>query len=79
MTAENKISADRLSQLIHTPECPVIIDVRRRDAFDKSDRMIAAAQWRDPEQADQWAAEITTDAPGDTFVVVYCVHGHEVS
>ncbi len=83
MTAAKKISANQLKQLIGTParasECPVIIDVRRKDAFDLSDRIIATAEWRDPEQAADWAAEMPQGAPGDTFVVVYCVHGHEVS
>ncbi|MDA1090355.1 MAG: rhodanese-like domain-containing protein [Proteobacteria bacterium] len=73
------ISANQLSQLIRTSACPIIIDVRRRDAFDASDQMIATAAWRDPEQAAVWAADLAQGAPGDAFVVVYCVHGHEVS
>ncbi len=79
MTAGNMISPIQLNQLIRTPECPVIIDVRRKDAFDLSGRMIATAEWRDPEQAADWAADLPRGAPGAAFAVVYCVHGHEVS
>ncbi len=73
--SQNSITADRLDQLIGTPECPVIVDVRRRPAFDESDRTIATAEWRDHERAAEWAA----DLPDGAAVVVYCVHGHEVS
>ena len=72
---QNSITADRLIQLIGTPKCPVIVDVRREKAFDESDRMIATAEWRDHERAAEWAA----DLPGGAAVVVYCVHGREVS
>ncbi len=71
---QNSITADELNQLIGTPECPLIIDVRREKAFDESDRMIATAVWRAHEQAADWAVGVS-----DGAVVVYCVHGHEVS
>ena len=73
--SRNSITADRLNRLIGTPECPVIVDVRRRPAFEESDRTIATAEWRDHERAAEWAA----DLPDAAAVVVYCVHGHEVS
>lgn len=75
MTTTNMISPTQLNQLIGTPECPVIFDVRRKDAFDLADRIIATAEWRDHERAAQWAAGL----PQGAAVVVYCVHGHEVS
>ena len=71
----NSITAERLNQLIGTPECPVVLDVRRRPAFNESDRMIATAEWRDHERAAEW----TTDVPDGAAIVVDCVHGHEVS
>ncbi len=73
--ASSSISADELARMVGTPECPVIVDVRRRPAFDESDRTIATAEWRDHERAAEWAA----DLPDAAAVVVYCVHGHEVS
>ena len=75
MTATQMISPNQLKSLIGTPECPVIVDVRRKKAFETSELMIATAEWRQPEQAALWAADLPQDAP----VVVYCVHGHEVS
>ncbi len=72
--SRDSITVDQLNQLIGTPECPVIIDVRREKAFDESDRMIATAAWRAPERVAEWG-----DALSDGAVVVYCVHGHQVS
>ena len=54
---------------------PVIIDVRRRPAFTSSREMIRGALRRDPEQVEAWAKSL----PAASSVVVYCVHGHEVS
>ncbi len=73
--SRESMTVDQLNQLIGTPECPVIVDVRREKAFDESDRMIATAEWRDHERAAEWAA----DLPDGAAVVVYCVHGREVS
>ncbi|MEQ9558969.1 MAG: chromate resistance protein [Rhodospirillales bacterium] len=71
----NAVSAEELNRLVGTDACPVIIDVRRRAAFDKADAMIATATWRDHAAADDWAE----DLPEEGSVVVYCVHGHAVS
>jgi thiosulfate sulfurtransferase len=57
------------------PVRPALLDVRRRPAFEADPRMISGAVWRDPHRVDAWAAELMPGAP----VVVYCVHGHEVS
>src|SRR5262245_55657508 len=54
---------------------PIIIDVRRRPAFTTSHEMIGGALRRDPERVDAWAKSL----PAASSVVVYCVHGHEVS
>ena len=37
--------------------------------------MAEGAEWRDPAQVDTWAGQLPAGVP----VVVYCVHGHEVS
>ena len=52
-----------------------LIDVRRRPAFDASTTLIAGAVWRDPSEVAVWHQELDLQRP----VVVYCVHGHEVS
>jgi Fe-Mn family superoxide dismutase len=53
----------------------LLIDVRRAEAFVPAPTLIAQARWRDPRQVDAWASEL----PRAQAVVVYCVHGHEVS
>src|SRR5260370_16428331 len=54
---------------------PLIIDVRREQAFRAATDMISGALWRDPERVTEWAGEL----PRASRVVAYCVHGHEVS
>jgi rhodanese-related sulfurtransferase len=54
---------------------PLVIDVRRREAFLKDTKTIAGALRRDPERVPEWAREL----PRAGQVVVTCVHGHEVS
>lgn len=54
---------------------PLIVDVRKHQAFTDSEYMLAGALRRDPTLLMQWAP----DLPAAHAVVVYCVHGHEVS
>ena len=54
---------------------PVVIDVRREPAFMAAGEMISGALRRDPERVGAWAKSL----PAASSVVVYCVHGHEVS
>jgi rhodanese-related sulfurtransferase len=54
---------------------PVLIDVRRRDAFESAAEMACGALRRDPESVDTWASTL----PSASTVVVYCIHGHQVS
>jgi len=53
----------------------LVIDVRRTPAFRNSNEMIAGALRRDPETVAEWAHAL----PSAEKVLVYCVHGHEVS
>jgi rhodanese-related sulfurtransferase len=69
------ISAAELHARVGEERPPLIIDVRRRPAFQGSREMIQGALRRDPEQVHVWAATL----PAAERVVVYCVHGHEVS
>ena len=54
---------------------PLVIDVRKTPAFHAASDMIAGALRRDPAQVKSWAREL----PSASSIVVYCVHGHEVS
>ena len=69
------ISASQLRSEVASKTPPILIDVRRRPAFTGADEMIAGALRREPEQVHGWAKSL----PSASSVVVYCVHGHEVS
>jgi rhodanese-related sulfurtransferase len=69
------ITYAELQSLIISGSSPLILDVRRLPAFSAARDMIAGASWRDPEQVAAWAPRL----PRAGRVVVYCVHGHEVS
>jgi thiosulfate sulfurtransferase len=72
---ETSITASELKSALSGPRPPLVIDVRRSPAYRSAPDMIAGALRRDPEGVASWAAEL----PGASRVVVYCVHGHEVS
>ncbi len=72
---ERALSPVGLEALLRGPVQVTLIDVRRRPAFEADPRVIPGAVWRDPHAVDAWAMELPAGMP----VVVYCVHGHEVS
>jgi Fe-Mn family superoxide dismutase len=53
----------------------LLLDVRRSAAFAAASELIAGAQWRNPVTVADWAGGL----PPQCAVLVYCVHGHEVS
>jgi rhodanese-related sulfurtransferase len=69
------VSAAELRKSLSGSEPPLVIDVRRRDRFFESPYVIKGALRRDPERVDEWKASL----PPAADIVVYCVHGHEVS
>lgn len=69
------ISPRTLYARLGVASAPVVVDVRRAAAFDADDRMIVGAIRRAPEDAARWCGSL----PSGRSVVVYCVHGHEVS
>jgi len=69
------ISAASLRQSIQGSEPPLVIDVRRTERFRDSPYLIKGALRRDPEKVLEWKETL----PRSASVVVYCVHGHEVS
>ena len=58
-----------------TASAPMLLDVRRQDAFDADDRLIIGAVHHAPGEVDRWSREL----PFGRTVVVYCSHGGEVS
>jgi rhodanese-related sulfurtransferase len=65
----------QLSEALASATPPLVIDVRRREAFLKDTKILGGALRRDPERVSSWAREL----PSAETVVVACVHGHEVS
>jgi rhodanese-related sulfurtransferase len=69
------INAATLKQSIRSSEPPLVIDVRRTERFRESPYLVKGALRRDPEKVLEWKKSL----PPAASVVVYCVHGHEVS
>ena len=74
-TSGTFITPEELARAIGSPDAPQIFDVRRRQAFEESKRVIAGATWRDHKNTSSWGADLS----GDQELVVYCIHGHQVS
>lgn len=72
------IRPETLIRAIGTERAPLLVDVRRRAAFDKSESVLPAAFWRDHRDAPAWAHRLEA-AAGGRGLVVYCVHGEQVS
>ena len=64
-----------LAEQLRGAGAPLLLDVRKNEAFAASPYLLPGALRRDPLLVAQWAA----DLPGASAVLVYCVHGHEVS
>lgn len=71
----NAVNASNLKEMLSGAQPPIVLDVRREKAFLPATDMIRGALRRDPERAADWAKSL----PRASSVVVYCVHGHEVS
>ena len=69
------ISVSALRSALGTLRAPVIVDVRKPPAFDADPLMIASAIRRSHDAVAGWAGAL----PPGRDVIVYCVHGHEVS
>jgi rhodanese-related sulfurtransferase len=69
------VSPGELYAALGTATAPVVLDVRRQEAFSKENGLIISAFHRTPEEVERWSSELSPDRP----VVAYCVHGHEVS
>jgi rhodanese-related sulfurtransferase len=69
------IAPAALAQSLDSARPPLVIDVRREERFFESTKMLHGALRRDPAKVSDWKNTLPAGAP----VVVYCVHGHEVS
>ena len=69
------ISALSLRQSLASARPPLVIDVRKGPTFLGAPDLIRGALRRDPRRVADWGKTL----PGEADIVVYCVHGHEVS
>lgn len=60
---------------IATPDAPQIVDVRRRDLFERSQHLMPSSVWRDPGRAPEWSADLDPARP----IVTACERGHALS
>ena len=73
-TASHSISPGQFAALAGQADAPLVIDVRRDQAFEQSLRILPRALRCAPEQVERLASTLE---PAEA--IVYCVHGHEVS
>ena len=69
------ITSAALRQAIVSDHPPLVIDVRREERFREAPDLVRGALRRDPLRVADW----TKTLPAAASIVVYCVHGHEVS
>lgn len=69
------VSPTELVRRLASGAPPCIVDVRRGPAHDADPHRIPGALRGPPEAIDGWSRDLRRDRD----VVVYCVHGHEVS
>ena len=69
------ISAASLRQSLSSARPPLVIDVRKAPTFLDAADLVRGALRRDPQRVAEWVKTL----PREADVVVYCVHGHEVS
>jgi len=69
------ISVNDLWNAIATPSAPLIVDVRRRDAFEQSPHLLPGALYRDVGKTQAWSGEFDRARP----IAIACKAGHEMS
>ena len=69
------VSPSDLYARLGTASAPVLIDVRRDEAFAADDKLIIGAFHRSPADVESWLKNL----PAGRQVVAYCSHGREVS
>lgn len=70
---KKSITAAELATLLESGKDITLLDVRRKEDFDKAPETIGGAQWKDPAELEQWIQSLPEE------VIVYCVRGGSVS
>ena len=69
------VSPGELYACLGTAAAPVVLDVRREDAYSAEPELIVGAFHRPPDAPERWLKDLPSGRP----IVTYCVHGREVS
>ena len=72
---KKSITAAELATLLASGKDITLLDVRRKEDFDKAPETIGGAQWKNPAEVEQWIQSL----PDQQEVIVYCVSGGSVS
>ena len=72
---KDAVSPAELEGLLNQGADIKVLDVRRRQHRVDVEHPIPGAEWQDPEQIADWSKELGEHGE----VIVYCVHGHNVS
>lgn len=68
------IELDEVREMIASGGRVQLLDVRPRHFVSRQQEIVVGAEWRDPDQVQQWKDSLTKDNP----VVVYCAYGFHV-
>ena len=69
------VNPTELQELLANKKTVTLIDVRRKDDFDKNPHTFSNARWQNPAEINEWLPTVPTDRD----IVVYCVRGGSVS
>ena len=72
---KKSITVAELATLLASGKDITLLDVRRKEDFDKAPETIGGAQWKNPAEVEQWIQSL----PDQQEVIVYCVRGGSVS
>ena len=72
---KDAISPAELEDLLDQDADVKVLDVRRREHRTDVGHPIPGAEWKDPENIAEWSKALGRH----TEVILYCVHGHNVS
>ena len=72
---DKQLSPEDVTALLASGGKVTLLDVRRKEDFDKAPQTIANAEWKNPAEIDQWLPTI----PAQQEVIIYCVRGGSVS
>lgn len=72
------ITTTELNEALQSAGSISLFDVRKKPAFESYPDTLPDATWQAFDQVESWATALSDEVKNNP-VVVYCVHGHEIS